>query len=234
MAIRAAPMRSANSASAANRNDPLQRMHGLGVRPARKPATNSSTTSWWNSSRRSRPTCGTPSAWQAARAARTDCGEQQARSPSGAPGSIHSRRVTPTGSRPASTAFSSATAESTPPDIATATRPAATGIRAESRAVASARCRASAARATQPRLDAAGASTASSSAAPMRAASSRSRPCASAQASSAAAVACGQAKVRCRAAAMRPPATASSIRIASPHAVSPASPATAPGPADPA
>ena len=43
----------------------------------------------------------------------------------GAAGSIHSRSVTPTGASPASTALSSATAVSTPPDIATATRSAA-------------------------------------------------------------------------------------------------------------
>jgi hypothetical protein len=54
------------------------------------------------------------------------------------------------------------------------------------------------------------------------------------QASAAAAVAWGQAKLRCRARTTNPSVTASSIRMASPHARSPASPQAAPGPADPA
>ncbi len=207
-------------------------MHGLGVRPARNPATNSSTTSRWNSSRRSRPTCGTPSAWQAERAARTDCGEQQARSPSGAPGSIHSRSVTPTGSRPASTAFRSATARV---DAARHGHgdPAGDdgGSWAESRAVGKRtvqridgerrRSRGCARPGAEHRLDVGHAD-------PRRRRADRG-PRPAAAASSAAAVACGQAKLRCRAAAMRPSATASSIRTWSPQVVLPASPGTAPG-----
>ena len=110
-------------ASASKRKLALQRTHGLGVRPAAYSETNSSTTTRWKPSRRSRPRCGTPRAWHAERAARTDCGEQHARSESGAAGSIQSRSVTPTAWAPDSTALRSATALSTPPDIATATRP---------------------------------------------------------------------------------------------------------------
>ena len=66
--------------------------------------------------------CGTPSAWQVARARRTASGEQHARAASGASGSIQRRSVMPTASSPRSTMRCSATAESTPPDMATAVR----------------------------------------------------------------------------------------------------------------
>ncbi len=79
-----------------------------------------------NSSRRSSVTCGRPSAWQVARAAATAAGEQHARSVSGAAGSCQRRSVTPTAPLPAR---SSATALSTPPLIATATRPGAGSAR---------------------------------------------------------------------------------------------------------
>ena len=64
-------------------------------------------------------TCGSPSAWHVSRAAITASGEQQARSESGPAGSSQSRSVTPIAFGPAR---SSATALSTPPLIATATR----------------------------------------------------------------------------------------------------------------
>ena len=72
-----------------------------------------------NSSRRSSVTCGRPSTWHVSRAAITALGEQQARSVSGPAGSIQSLSVTPSACGPAR---SSATALSTPPLIATATR----------------------------------------------------------------------------------------------------------------
>ena len=75
---------------------------------------------------------------------------------------------------------------------------------------------------------------ASSSPAPMRAASRTVHPSASLQASSAAAVACGQANDRWRADAILPSATTRPIRTASPQAAFPAAPWTAPGPASPA
>ena len=143
---------------------------------------------------------------------------------SGACGSIHSRRVTPTGWRPARTVLSSATALSTPPDIATATRSAAGGRQAPSRAPAIASWSASTASATHSRCVAAGSSACSRSAVPMRAAPSSERPSASSQASSAAATACGQPKARRRAAAIRPSESSSWIRTASPQAGLPASP----------
>ncbi len=65
-------------------------------------------------------TWGSPSAWHVSRARTTASGEQHARSALGPAGSSQSRRVTPTASAPART---SATALSTPPLIATATRP---------------------------------------------------------------------------------------------------------------
>ncbi len=71
-------------------------------------------------------TCGSPSRWHASRAAITASGEQQARSECGPSGSVHSLSVTPRASGPARR---SATAESTPPLIATATRPGAGGAR---------------------------------------------------------------------------------------------------------
>ena len=44
--------------------------------------------------------CGRPRPWHASRAAATAEGEQHTRSESGPPGSVQSRRVTPTGSKP--------------------------------------------------------------------------------------------------------------------------------------
>ena len=134
------PIRSANPISASKRNEPLQRTRvvrreaapvGAHERLDHRPAEPLAQVE--GDVRHS-------SAWQADRAARTDEGEQQARSESGAAGSIHSRSVTPTGSSPASTAFSSATAESTPPLIATAIRPSAGGSRASWSAAAIAAC----------------------------------------------------------------------------------------------
>src|SRR5207248_1447216 len=98
--------------SSANRNDPLQRIHGLGVSPRPNELTNWETTARRNSSRRSSVTCGRPSAWHVSRAAITASGEQQARSASGPSGSSHRRSVTPIASGPARR---SATALSTPP-----------------------------------------------------------------------------------------------------------------------
>ena len=78
-------------------------------------------------SRRSSVTCGRPSRWQVSRAAMTASGEQQARSASGPAGSSQRRSVTPTASF--ARARRSATALSTPPLIATATRSAERGAR---------------------------------------------------------------------------------------------------------
>ena len=63
---------------------------------------------------------GSPRRWHVSRAAMTASGEQQARSALGPAGSSHRRSVTPIAS---AGARSSATALSTPPLIATATRP---------------------------------------------------------------------------------------------------------------
>ena len=82
-------------------------------------------------------------------------------------------------------------------------------------AAARAECRASIARSVHARAASGASMRSSRSRRPSRAASSRSRPSASRQASSAAAVACGQANVRWRAAATRP----ASIRIADPDGV---------------
>ena len=64
-------------------------------------------------------TCGRPSRWHVSRAAITASGEQQTRSALGPDGSSHRRSVTPTA---CGAARRSATALSTPPLIATATR----------------------------------------------------------------------------------------------------------------
>src|SRR5689334_22090683 len=106
-----------------------------------------------------------PSRWHVARAAITASGEQQARSASGPCGSSQSRRVTPIAFWPAR---SSATALSTPPLIATATRPGAGSAR---QTCPSAFARASTASSSPPTA------AASSSVSP---ASGRSRPSASA------------------------------------------------------
>ncbi len=71
-------------------------------------------------SRRSSVMCGRPSRWQVSRAAMTASGEQHTRSEPGPCGSSHRRSVTPTAF---GAALRSATALSTPPLIATATRP---------------------------------------------------------------------------------------------------------------
>ena len=67
-------------------------------------------------------TCGSPSRWHVSRAAITASGEQQARSALGPAGSSQRRSVTPIAF---GAARRSATALSTPPLIATATRPGA-------------------------------------------------------------------------------------------------------------
>ena len=64
-----------------------------------------------------------PRAWAPARARRTVSGEQHERSAAAADGSCQRRMVTPTTSRPRSRSSIAATALSTPPLIATATRP---------------------------------------------------------------------------------------------------------------
>ena len=69
-----------------------------------------------------------PRAWAPARARRTVSGEQHERSAAAAAGSCQRRIVTPTTSWPASRRSIAATALSTPPLMATATRPARRGM----------------------------------------------------------------------------------------------------------
>ena len=104
----------------------MQRTHGFGVRPAAWSARNGATTPAANASRRSSVRCGRPIRWATARASRTAWAEQHDASASLA-GSRHSSSVTQTASRPARAASSAATAESTPPLMATSVRPGAAG-----------------------------------------------------------------------------------------------------------
>ena len=118
---RGARRRRARRTRAARRNGSSRctRCTGSASRRARSRGRTAPTIARRNSSRRSSVTCGSPRAWHVSRAAITALGEQQARSPSGPAGSIQSRSVTPSA---CVAARSSATALSTPPLIATATR----------------------------------------------------------------------------------------------------------------
>ena len=113
--------RAARSSIASKRTRPLQRTHGLGVRPAASSSTKSSTTSLRKPSRTSSVTCGSPILCASARAPVTACGEQQLFVPS-VPGSDHSSSVTAIASWPLSSASWAATALSTPPLIAISVR----------------------------------------------------------------------------------------------------------------
>ena len=173
----------------------MQRTHGFGVRPAAYSARNGCTTPAANAARRSIVRCGSPIRCATERASRTAWAEQHDASASFA-GSRQSSSVTAIASRPARCTSSAATAESTPPDIATSVRPGTAGAaRATSACTAapSATWSASAARSAAWSLPGdRPPSSAAISAGPIRAASSSGAPSSSVTAADPAAIAAPQ------------------------------------------
>ena len=113
------PRETARSKSAANLIFSLQRMQGLGVRPASYSAIKSSTTSSLKRSEKSHTKKGMPNWAHTRRASIESSRVQHPREPvRSVPGIRESAKCTPTTSCPASTARAAATAESTPPLIA--------------------------------------------------------------------------------------------------------------------
>src|SRR3954447_21387657 len=193
---------------------------------------NSPTTRSRKSSSRSSVRCGIPIRWARDRAPRTASGEQQLFAPSLC-WSAHSFSVTATTPAPRSRSRRAATAESTPPLIATRTRSPSDGGSAstarEDAAAESARWSASAARSAAWRpCGERPPSAAAMSSAPISAASSTASSSAASAMAAAAPSAAAQPSASKVTSAMRPPSTTMETRTRSPQGAPPAAPVKAP------